>query len=113
MGCEWNPSHPHSRFGVRPKLTVAGRLEGTFAGRPVEIEATGRDFVFRVQSLRSAWGLRRGVNRSTVPLLRALGEHGVHVRVEVGAHVSVELVPDPPLALRLFFAFVGLPGSRA
>jgi hypothetical protein len=92
-------SYPRRRTG--PKLTVTGRLHGTADGRPVEIEAEGRELLIRVARLRAAWELRRSVSAGTAPVLRVLRDHGLHLRLRVGAHMALQVLPRPHPLLRL------------
>jgi hypothetical protein len=81
---------------------VTGRLEGTFQGRPVELEATGRELSLRVPNLRSAWGLRRGAAATTLPLLRAFRDAGLSMTLRIGSRWAFPVLPQPHVALRLF-----------
>ena len=98
----------HRRHGFGPKLTVTGRLEGTVFGRPVELEASGRDLVLQIANLRSAWRLRRNATCGMLPLLRLLHEYGVAVRVCVGSRLTVEVLPRPSFGLRLLVPALNL-----
>jgi hypothetical protein len=101
MGALWHAENPHTQHRLVPKLTLTGRLEGTFRGRPVEIEADDRELLIRVPNLRSAWGLRRGVTSSTFRILRAIRDVGLRLTLRVGTRLSVPILPDPHLAVRL------------
>ena len=92
---------PHPQLGLRPKLEVTGRLQGTFRGRPVELEAEGRELSIRVPNLRSAWGLRRGVAANTLPLLRAVRDASLTLTLRIGPRWAFPVLPEPHVALRL------------
>jgi hypothetical protein len=88
---------------------VTGRLEGTFLGRPVELEAEGRTLSIRVPSLRAAWGLRRGAAASTLPLLRAVRDAGLSLMLRIGSRRAIPVLPEPHVVLRLFMPSLRLP----
>ena len=88
-------------------MTVAGRLEGTCVGRPVELEAQGQDLSLRVEDLWSAWSMRRNVSAATVPIVRTLGTHGFRLELRIGRRWKIELSPDPGFVIGLLF-----PGLR-
>ena len=101
MGVYGDAEDPCARLGIGPKLEVTGRLEGTFRGRPVELEAAGRELSIRVPNLRSAWGLRRGLAASTLPLLRAVRDIGLTVKLRIGSRWTFSVLPKPHFVLRL------------
>jgi hypothetical protein len=80
---------------------VTGRLEGTFRGRPVQLEAEGRELSIRVPNLRSAWGLRRSVAASVLPVLRAVRDVGLTLTVRIGSRWAFAVLPEPHVAVRL------------
>jgi hypothetical protein len=80
---------------------VTGRLEGTFRGRPVQLEAEGCELSIRVPNLWSAWGLRRGAAATTIPLLRAVCDVGLTLTLRIGSRWAFPLLPKPHIALRL------------
>jgi hypothetical protein len=80
---------------------MAGRLQGTYLGRPVEIEADGRNVLLRVPSLRAAWGLRRCVTANTIFMLRSIRENKVRLRLRIGSRLAVNVLPVPHIALRV------------
>ena len=105
MGVFRHAEDSHAQLGLRPKLEVTGRLEGTFRGRPVQLEAEGRELSIRVPNLRSAWGLRRGVAASTLPLLRAVRDTGLTLTLRIGSRWAFPVLPEPHFALRLILPF--------
>ena len=98
----------HTRHGFGPKLTVTGWLEGTLFGRPVQLEASGRDLVLQIANLRSAWRLRRTAAGGILPLLRSLHEYGISLRVRIGTRLTLEVLPRPSLGLRLIVPALNL-----
>ena len=101
MGIFWHTQDHYARCGFGPKLTVTGRLAGSLLGRPVELEASGRELLLRIPNLRSAWRLRRSASTSIHPLLRSLSAYGIALRVRVGSRLTVEVLPQPSFGLRL------------
>ena len=101
MGSDWYAEDPHSGFGLKPKLMMTGRLQGTVLGRSVEIEANGREIVLRVSNLKSAWAMRRIVSSATTCVLRALRDHGLRLKLRIGTRIALELLPRPSLVMRL------------
>ena len=102
MGVFGHAKDSYAQLGHRPKLAVTGRLEGTFQGRPVALEAEGRELSIRVPNLRSAWGLRRGAAVSTLPLLRAVRDAGLSLTLRIRSGWAFPVLPEPHVALRLF-----------
>jgi hypothetical protein len=90
---------------------VTGRLQGTLFGRPVELEASGRELLLRIVNLRSAWRLRRSATSSMLPLLRALRGYGIGLRVQIGSRFTVHVLPAPSFALRLLVPALSLTSS--
>ena len=80
---------------------MTGRLRGTLFGRPVELDAAGRQMSLRIASLRSAWRLRRSVATSMMPLLSFLRTRGMSLTVVIGSRLSVEIFPRPSVPLRM------------
>ena len=103
MGRHRHHENPYARLGFGPKLMLTGRLHGTFGGRPVEIEADGRELLLRVSNLRSAWMLRRNVSDNTIPLLRAFRDNGFRLRLRICASLALDVLPQPHAAVGLLF----------
>lgn len=87
---------------------MTGRLQGTILGRPVEMHAHDRVVQLRVGGLKSAWGIRRSVSVPIVDALRMLRDAGFQVQLRIGERLSVGVVPEPHISLRLF-----VPSMRA
>jgi hypothetical protein len=100
MGSARDDEDPHSGHRHVPKLILAGRLTGTFDGRPVVISADEAGLVLDVSTLYSGWRLRRYSN-SALPLLQGLNALHIPVTIRV-AGVSVPLLPKSGLLVRLF-----------
>ncbi|QDU07343.1 hypothetical protein V202x_06950 [Gimesia aquarii] len=80
---------------------MTGQLQGTLFGRPVELNATGRELLLQVANLKSAWRLGRCATMSMLPLLRLLKRHGIVLRVCIGSRLTVKVLPRPSFALRV------------
>lgn len=91
---------------------MTGRLTGTVLGRPVQIDAEGRELLLGVSSLRSAWRLRRSASANMVPILRRLRDHGFRLRIGIGDRFSLELFPKAHFALRILAPELLLPETR-
>jgi hypothetical protein len=100
MGSARDDEDPHSGHRHVPKLILAGRLTGTFDGRPVVISADDAGVVLDVSTLYSGWRLRRYSN-AALPLLKALNEVHIPLTIRV-AGVSVPLLPKSGMLVRLF-----------
>ena len=88
-----------SRFG--PKLTLTGRLEGTFHGRPVTFEADEQRLFLRVPDIRTAFMLRR-VHASHLHAVPAgMESSGLSLKLQVGSRISMSVWPKPNLLVRL------------
>ena len=90
---------------------MTGRLRGTLFGRPVELEAGGRELVLQIANLRSAWRLRPSVKTSLLPLLRLLLASGIALRVGIGSSLTLNVLPQPSLALRVLVPALNLASS--
>ena len=100
MGSARDDKDSHSGHRHVPKLILAGRLTGTFDGRPVVISADDAGLVLDVSTLYSAWRLRKYSN-AVLPVLKGLNEVHIPLTIRV-AGVSVPLLPKSGLLVRLF-----------
>ena len=100
MGSARDDEDPHSGHRHVPKLILAGRLTGTFDGRPVVISADEAGVVLDVSTLYAGWRLRKYSN-AVLPLLKGLHEVSIPLTIRV-AGVSVPLLPKSGLLVRLF-----------
>ena len=53
MGFERDDEDPHRAVESNPKLTLAGRLDGSIGGRPVNVIAEHRGLTLEVSDLRT------------------------------------------------------------
>lgn len=107
MGAPWDPQDPHAGHGQLPKLILAGRLTGSFAGSPVVIEAGDSGLIAEFGSFTSAWAARR-TTAPLMPVLRSLQRLGVPLAVRIAGLVSFDVLPRPGPIARLL-----LPGLAA
>ena len=101
MGPEWDHEDPHGAIESRPKLTLAGRLEGNVGGRPVSLIAENRDLILEVRNLQALLTLRRSWRFIVEPLLAFLNLSDIHLKVRIRWLGIVEVSPKPPLFVRL------------
>ena len=80
---------------------MAGRLMGTFDGRPVVIDADGSGIVVALAGFRSLWDMRRFAG-SLVPALGLLKRRGMSVRMNIAGFLSVDVLPRPSVMTRIF-----------
>jgi hypothetical protein len=100
MGYARDDKDSYSGHRHVPKLILAGRLTGTFDGRPVVITADEAGVIVDVSSLYSGWRLRR-YGSSALPVLKGLNALHIPLAIRV-AGVSVPLLPKSGLLVRLF-----------
>ncbi len=85
-------------------LQIEGHLSGSCDGRPITITADGGGICLTVDSVRSAWRLRRQLP-ALQGVLGALGRGQVPIRMRIGrmGAFPVPAIPDwmPRWALRL------------
>ncbi len=85
-------------------LQIEGHLIGSCDGRPITITADPRGICLTVDSIRSAWRLRRQLP-ALQGVLGALGRGQVPIRLKIGAigEFAVPAIPNwmPRWALRL------------
>ena len=100
MGAARDHENPHEGHGYVPKLILAGRLTGTLDGRPVVIEAGESGLLLSMPAFQTAWTARRMLG-SVLPLLQALKNFNVPLRLRIAGIVSVELLPKPSAVVKL------------
>jgi hypothetical protein len=83
---------------------VTGRLEGTCAGQPVVMNVNGRNLSVQVNSLSSAWALRKNFSDATLPGLHFLIEHGATLTLKIGRLWSLRVLPCSGLLSRLLLS---------
>jgi hypothetical protein len=101
MDSQWHIEDSDSGFGHGPKLTMTGRLRGTFAGRPVEFVGEGRELCLHVADFRTAWALRRNLSTWGYPLFRLIRSHMLQLDLRVGRRWVFQVLPRTSLPLRL------------
>lgn len=101
MGPERLDDDPHGGSCETPKLTLAGRIDGTVDGRPIRILAARRDVIFEAGRLRTFLAARRGWRSTFLPLRALLARMEVRLLVRLGRFGTIELFPRPALLTRL------------
>ena len=99
MGAQWNDEDSDERRRNAPKLILAGLLAGSVDGRPVVIEADDAGLLLTAVTFRAAWSMSR-LARALFPLLLALRNAGVPLRLDVAGLVVVNLLPTPSFLAR-------------
>jgi hypothetical protein len=102
VGLEWDHEDPHFRAGQTPKLSLVGRLDGDFDGRPVTLLAEHRDLTLCVTKLSTLLSLRQTWKANLGPLRRLLEQADVRVRVRLGRLGTTEVFPKPNYLIGFF-----------
>ena len=102
MGFGWNRECANTGRVEQPKLIVVGRMEGSVFGRPVTIDASGREISVHLPSLAVAWRLRPFAGELIRPIstISTLRGNGITLRVKVANWPSVQIFPNPSPGLR-------------
>ncbi len=101
MGPERDAQDPHQGSGQKPKLSLAGRLDGHVDGRPVSFVAENRDLTLSTSKISTLLTLRRSW-QSTVQLLRAARERSeIRFMLRMRWFGKVEVFPKPNYMIRL------------
>jgi hypothetical protein len=101
MGPERDAQNPHQGFWQKPKLSLAGRLDGYVDGRPVSFVAENRDLTLSTSKLSTLLTLRRSW-QATVQPLRAVRERAeIRLMIRIRWFGKVEVFPNPNYLIRL------------
>ncbi|MEM6331225.1 MAG: hypothetical protein AAF790_13380 [Planctomycetota bacterium] len=106
MGAQRQDQDHHDRRQIVPKLTLAGRIDATFAPgpgaprRPVVIEGAGQTVTVIAEDVRTVWALRKAAFPGVGRVLGVAGKVGWKVMLRTAGGVEVELAPSPSLAVR-------------
>jgi hypothetical protein len=100
MGFERNTKNQYRRQGQSPKLTLAGRFEGSINGWPVGLVAEGRDLVLTVSHWRTMFTIRRCFHRKTETVRNFLSRHQLRLFVRVRWFGQVRVYPNSSLLIR-------------
>ena len=101
MGFERDDEDPHRGTGATPKLTLAGRIDGTVDGWPVSLVAERRNLVLDVGRFRTLLTIRRGGRSTFSPIRSFLAWSDIRLLVRIGWLGSVEVLPNPSYLVRL------------
>lgn len=101
---------PGKRLAPTPpeRLIVEGRLDGTLDGRPVTITADEKGICLTVDSVGSAWRLRRQLP-SFGGVFAELQRGQVPVRLRIGTLGELPVLPRPNWIPRWVVRLAGLP----
>jgi hypothetical protein len=93
---------PDERSGTtRPKLTLAGRLDGFVDGRRVSLIAEGRGLTLLVSKVSTLFTLRRSWVAARDPLSALLQRTGTRLLLRISGVGAAEVSPRPRLLFRL------------
>ncbi len=92
----------HERWDPWPKITLAGRLDGTLDGQALAITADGCDVVVRFDRIGQVWRWRHVLGR-LAPQLKRL--RGVRVIARIGRLPAINLAPSPNVLTRWLTRF--------
>ena len=101
MGSARDDEDSHAGHRCVPKLILAGRLTGTFEGRPVVISADETGLTLDFLSLYSGWQLRK-YSSAALPVLEWLNASHIPLTVRMAGALSVPLLPKSGLLVRFF-----------
>ena len=107
MDPKWHCEDSNTRCGCAPKIVLTGRLEAKIAGQLVEIEAADSKVTVRVESLKTAWLLRRSINSF---LLSSVRDQNISLSLKIGTRVNLNVLPQPSTVVR--WVVPALHGSR-
>jgi hypothetical protein len=102
MGAERDDQNSHSQSGPNPKLSLAGRLDGSVDGRPFRLVADNRDLLFAPNKLSTLLLLQRSWRATLYPLREIFRLAQIRLLVRIGWFGNVEVFPKPNYLLRLF-----------
>lgn len=102
MGPEREDEDPHQGHGPGPKLSLAGRLDGTVDGRPVSLVAEGRELILAGGKVSTLLALRKSWQATAHPLRALLRPGGIRLLARAPWLGRVELFPNPNFLVRLF-----------
>jgi hypothetical protein len=80
---------------------LAGRLAGTFDGRPVVISADEAGVLLDVSTLYAGWQLRK-YSSAVLPVIGWLNASHIPLTVRVAGAISVPLLPKSGWLVRFF-----------
>lgn len=101
MGFERDDEDPHRAVESNPKLTLAGRLDGSIGGRPVNVIAEHRGLTLEVSDLRTLVTLRCSWQFIVKPILEIMNRSDIRFMVRISWLGRLELFPRPHLFVRL------------
>ncbi len=105
MGVQRHGEDPHPRPGPKPKLILAGRLDGFLNGRPLSIVAEDHQITLvpgGLGSLLELFKIRRSWRFVKPPLRMFLHRANIRLLLRLGWFGQLQLLPNPNMLLRLF-----------
>jgi hypothetical protein len=101
MGPERDAEDPHQGSGAKPKLSLAGRLDGYVDGWPVSLFAENRDLTLIAGKFRALLALRRSWRTGFRPLSELLQAADIRVLLRLWWFGKMEVFPRSNFLLRL------------
>lgn len=101
MGLVGHHEDTYERFEQTPKLSLVGRLQGFVDGRPVTLDANGRDVIV-VAGFRTLFTLRRSLPTFQRLLSPFTSRFDIRIMLRVGWLGTVEILPDTSRLIRVF-----------
>lgn len=101
MGTQRDAQDPHPGRDQKPKLSLAGRLDGFVAGQPVRFVADNRDLILHAGTTRTLFALRHTWPAIARPVRAVLTRAGIRLLVQTRWFGVVEVFPNPNYLVRL------------
>ena len=101
MDSEWNGEDQHPECGAKPKVVLAGRLDGTVNGRPVNIVAENNEVTLTLTDVRTLLYLRRTWAVLAYEVTRLSCGLGTKLTVRIGRLGKLEVLPRPGFLVRV------------
>ena len=100
MDPERDGEDQHPQCGAKPKVVLAGRIEGTVNGQPANIVAENNEVTLTLTHLRTFLALRGVWTGIASQLTRVAGGLGIRLTVRIGWLGKLELLPKPGFLVR-------------
>jgi hypothetical protein len=101
MGDERDSQDPLKGPEQSPKLSLAGRIDGSVCGRPFSLTAENRVVTLAVDRFGTLVSFRRSWQSAIQPLLELFRRAGLRLVVRVPWLGTLELFPNPGCLTRL------------
>ena len=102
MGAEWDRDDSNVGSGAKPKVILAGRLDGSVDGRPMSVVAADREIIVDVGSLRTLFLISRIWPVIFKPLQSFLRQYDIRLAVRLNWFGRIEVFPVQSFLMRLW-----------